>query len=83
MIITERNGLDASFYLNKKIRLIIEDGDKVLPRDGILKGFDNLNYYMEIFHGSKKGMVVGFLRTTVRRIEPLTDQNQLRGGKDS
>lgn len=72
MIKTERShGTDASIYLNKEIRLIIEDHDKVLPRDGILKGFDDMNYYLEMTHGQKKGLVLAFLRSTVRRIEPL------------
>ena len=80
MIKTERSGTDASIYLNKKIRLIIEDQNRVLPRDGILKGFDDMNYYLEMSQGQKKGLVLAFLRSTVRRIEPVS--NSQRGGPD-
>ena len=78
MIKTERFGTDASIYLNKKIRLIIEDQNRILPRDGILRGFDDMNYYIEMSHGPKKGLVLAFLRSTVRRIEPVS--NSQRGG---
>lgn len=80
MIKTERSGTDASIYLNKKIRLIIEDQNRVLPRDGILKGFDDMNYYLEMSQGQKKGLILAFLRSTVRRIEPVS--NSQRGGPD-
>jgi hypothetical protein len=80
VIKTERSGTDASIYLNKKIRLIIEDQNRVLPRDGILKGFDDMNYYLEMSQGQKKGLVLAFLRSTVRRIEPVS--NSQRGGPD-
>ena len=80
MIKTERSGTDASIYLNKKIRLIIEDQNRVLPRDGILKGFDDMNYYLEMSQGQKKGLILAFLRSTVRRIEPVS--NSHRGGSD-
>ena len=80
MIKTERSGTDASIYLNKKIRLIIEDQNRVLPRDGILKGFDDMNYYLEMSQGQKKGLILAFLRSTVRRIEPVS--NSQRGGSD-
>lgn len=66
---TERKG--ASIYLNKEIRLFIEDGDRTFPRDGILRDFDEVNYYVQMLQGAKKDLVIAFLRTTVRRIEPL------------
>jgi hypothetical protein len=78
---SERNGKGISIYLNKKIRLFIDDGNKVFPRDGILKDFDEFNYYLEMLHGRKKGQTLGFLRSTVRRIEPLGD-HLLRGGSN-
>ena len=70
-IASERNGKGISIYLNKKIRLFIDDGDKVFPRDGILKDFDEFNYYLRMLQGPKRGQTLGFLRSTVRRIEPL------------
>jgi hypothetical protein len=70
-------------FVNQKVRLIVEDNDKVFPRDGILKDFDDTNYYVEMFHGSKRGLMIAFLRTTVRRIEPLASNGFNRGGRDN
>jgi len=71
LIGSERRGKGIENYLNKQIRLIIEDGDRSFPRDGILRGYDEIHCYLEMLLGSKKGEVLGFLRRTVRRIEPL------------
>lgn len=65
------NIIDASFYLQKKIILFIEDGGKILPRKGILKGFDDINYYLEFIEGPKKGIIIGYKKLSVRRIEPM------------
>lgn len=70
---TDRNGTGMGIYLNKKIRLIIKDGDQIFPRDGILRDFDHTNYYVQIIHGAKSGQILSFLRSTVKRIEPLED----------
>ena len=69
-------------FVNQKVRLIVEDNNKVFPRDGILKDFDDTNYYVEMLHGSKRGFMIAFLRTTIRRIEPLTFNEINRGGKN-
>ena len=66
-----QNGKGAAIYLNKAIRLIIEDGDRVQPRDGILRDIDDVNYWVEMLHGEKKGQILGFLKLSVKRIEPL------------
>jgi len=76
----ERKNSGISFFLNKSVRLIVEDSGKVFPRDGILKDFDELNYYIEMLQGPKKCMIIGFLKTTVRRIEPL---NYSRGDSNN
>ena len=70
---TEQHGKGIATYLNKKIRLIIEDNGRTFPRDGILRDYDESHYYVEMLQGSKKGQVLGFLRKTVRRIEPLDE----------
>jgi hypothetical protein len=75
---TERHGKGIGIYLNKKVRLIIEDGDKTFPRDGILRDFDDYNYYLEMILGSKRGKTLAFLKTTVRRIEPIEDGGNIK-----
>ena len=71
---TERHGKGIEKYLNKQVRLIIEDGDRTFPRDGILRDYDETHCYLEMLLGLKKGQVLGFLRKTVRRIEPLDSE---------
>ena len=67
----DRTGI--SIYLNKKIRLFVTDNQRVQPRDGILRDFDDVNYYIESTFGSTKGCVIAFLKTSVLRIEPIID----------
>lgn len=70
-------------FVNQKVRLIVEDNDKVFPRDGVLKDFDDTNYYVVMLYGPKKGLMIAFLRTTVRRIEPLNSHEPNRGGRNN
>jgi len=68
---TARQEEGASILINKEVKLFVEDGDRTFPRDGILRSFDNTHYYVEMLVGPKTGEIIGFLKTTVRRIEPL------------
>jgi len=75
-----KSGIDASFYLNKEVTLFIEDHGRIIPREGILRGYDDINYYLEFVRGPKKEPI-GYKKLTVIRIEPglLMDKNQNRG----
>ena len=77
---TEQNGNAIGRFLNLKIRLFIKDHERVQPRDGILRDYDDVNYYVEMAFGAKKGMTIAFLKETVIRIEPI--QPSYRGGKN-
>ena len=71
----DRQGITASFYLNKDIQLFVDDKDRVQKRDGILRGFDHTHYHVEITFGPKKGVIVSYLRSDVKRIELATQKN--------
>ena len=66
-----KNIIDVTFYLQKRIVLFIEDDRRIIPRKGILKGFDDIHYYLEFIEGPKKGILIGYKKLSVRRIEPL------------
>ena len=72
-----KNRIDLSFYLDKEVALFVQDRNNVQRKDGVLRGYDDVNYYLEMTHGPRKGNVIGFLRTIVIRIEPVDSE---RGG---
>ncbi len=63
-----RTGINASIFLDKNVILFVYDKDKVQRRDGILKGFDETHYYVELTFGNLKGSLTSFLKTDVKRI---------------
>lgn len=78
MVIIEedREGISATFYLNKEIQLFINDKDRVHRRDGILRGVDNTHYHIEMTFGPKKGVIISFLRSDVKRIEHQSNSGE-------
>ncbi len=64
----ERQGIEASFFLNKPVAIFIDDKDRVQRRDGILRGFDHTHIYLELTFPGKEGKVVSYLRTDIKRI---------------
>jgi len=75
----ERKGIDASFFMEKPVILFVNDKDRIQRRDGILRGFDHTHYYIEITFGSQKGLITGFLRTDVKRVQ-LVNATRSNGG---
>ncbi|MFC1812322.1 hypothetical protein ACFL03_06475, partial [Thermodesulfobacteriota bacterium] len=61
-----------------EVAIFIKDQNNVKRKDGILRGYDDANYYLEMTMGPRKGTVIGFQTITVIRIEPVTNNN--RGG---
>lgn len=77
----DRKGIDTTFFLNKHVALFVYDKDRVVRRDGILKGFDHTHYHLLItFEGSHKGQVLSYLRNDVKRIVPIEHQNRNQKG---
>ena len=50
----------------KKVRLIIIDGKKIKPRDGIFKDSDDTHVFLEITKGS---FPKPFLKSNIKRID--------------
>lgn len=61
--------IDESYYLNKAIIFYVYDKDRVKKRNGILRGFDQTHFHIELTYGAKTGTETGFLRTDIKRIE--------------
>jgi hypothetical protein len=61
--------IDESYYLNKAIIFYVDDKDRVKKRNGILRGFDQTHFHIEMTYGPKKGKIHGFLRLKIKRIE--------------
>jgi len=81
-MIEDRKGINASIFIDKEVVLFLDDGDRVQRRDGFLKGFDHTHYYILMTKGSRKGEVVSYLRTDVKRLEPLYYNELNRGDKN-
>ena len=64
------NRIDGTFFINKKVTLFIEDKERIIPRVGILKGIDDVNYYLEFIRGPYQGKIIGYKKLSVIRIEP-------------
>ena len=82
-MIEDRKGIDASIFIEKEVVLFLNDIDRVQRKDGILKGFDHTHYYILMTKGYRRGEVVSFLRTDVKRLEPLDKDQHIRGDKNS
>ena len=77
------NKIGLSFYLGKDVALFVQDRGKgnIQRKDGILRGFDDVNYYLEMTQGPKTGYVVAYQKSIVIRIEPVIAPK--RGGFNS
>ncbi|MCK5624984.1 hypothetical protein KAI04_04030 [Candidatus Pacearchaeota archaeon] len=53
-------------YKEKQVRLIIMDGNKIYPRDGIFKDIDDFHIFLKIEGKSKP---IPFSRNTIKRVE--------------
>ena len=54
--------------VGKKIKLFIEDNNKIRPRDGILKDIDDYHVILEIY-----GKDILFSRSSIKRMEVKDD----------
>ena len=64
-----KKGIDSSIFLNIQVVLFVHDEDRIMRRDGILRGYDHTHYHVEMTYGSQKGEIQSFLRTAVKRIQ--------------
>ena len=67
-----------NLYLNKLVRLIVEDGQYPRPKDGILVEIDDTHVWLII---SGKKLPMPFLRSTIRRME-LKEIEEVYGTKN-
>lgn len=84
----EKKGIDL--FINEKVSLFIKDFSrerdfdgnlktKINRKDGVMKSYDDLNYYIEAYYGINKGKVIAILKSSVMRIEPILENS--RGGR--
>ncbi len=57
-------------FLNRKVRLIVEDGDYPRPKDGILVEVDDTHIWLKI---EGKKLPVPFSRVSIKRVEDKED----------
>ena len=51
-------------FMDKKVRLIVKDGNIVRPRDGVFKDIDSTHIFLMI-----NDSITPFLRSEIKRVE--------------
>ncbi|MFO7881173.1 MAG: hypothetical protein R6U52_01380 [Kosmotogaceae bacterium] len=78
------NNIDASALIEREIILRVYDkylngSQYVQTKTGILRGLDHTHFYVLMTYGEDKGELVAFLRTDVKRIDPIKRHKDTRG----